>query len=156
MAFVSLSSAAVRLLQPSCTMAPIPPIMLRTRSLRATGPVASFESDGTVREVNVSSLGEIPDFRGPSRLRKEAYKEMKLVQLKKKGRRATAASSNGGLPPSPAEIALRIGASQHGPDCPCLHCGRRQQLLLWRDSMLDAQAKAPGAGGGGSFNSSFS
>ena len=34
-------------------------------------------------DTNVSSLGQIPDFRGPSRLMKDAYKQSKLIQVPK-------------------------------------------------------------------------
>ena len=45
----------------------------------------------------------------------------------------------GGLA-NPSGLVLRLGlTSLHAPDCGCTQCVRRKQLLLWRDSMIDAQ-----------------
>ena len=78
-------------------------------------------------------------------------KEIRQMSMKKakaaKGRRGTVQGTGdidqsiAAIMPNAAEIALRIGASAHGPDCPCLHCSRRKQLLLWRDTMQDAQSR---------------
>ena len=53
-------------------------------------------------------------------------------------------SSSGTLSKSPSMGGgLGLIGGGHGPECVCMNCGRRRQLLLWRDSMLDAQKRAP-------------
>lgn len=67
--------------------------------------------------------------------------------IRQRSRQGTSASlvtgnGRGALVPSASDLAKINGAAgprTHGPDCACIHCGRRRQLLLWRDTMLDAQ-----------------
>jgi membrane protein involved in colicin uptake len=59
---------------------------------------------------------------------------------KKDGRRSSALRASSAAKALGLEYSGRsAGVTSHGNECSCLPCMRRQQLLMWRDTMQDAQ-----------------